>query len=380
MRMWLPPRKGLVQLPPGHRKQHFLEGEAKADLNRRRSTMSLLAFVSDDMEVQAVLPQILVGNTHVLSVGDQQHLSAALRETTIFVLRKKSAWAGTDLLCKVFRLLGKALEGMFPTRHILFSMDANPSHLTDRVVRAAATAGVFLHFVPAGLTPWLQPLDAYCFAALKHAVRHQFEQRQLTSAIGAVSTLQMCEIICEADQATLTQKSWAHAFRGCGFGEQQRSLGKRLRRRLAWPDSSPVVPSSLPSLQQLQKVLTDRKRLPIGWLFHLCNEAAGAAQAATTEAGEPAASASPVTLAEPLARASLGAAPEHHLWHGRLRSSSQLDEPDNAEAASSSRPHSPAVPAPTAPCPPPAPTPAQLSTLPRARRLGPPRSLWQKEV
>ena len=43
------------------------------------------------MEVQAVLPQILVGNTHVLSVGDHQHLGAALRETTIFVLRGNEA-------------------------------------------------------------------------------------------------------------------------------------------------------------------------------------------------------------------------------------------------------------------------------------------------
>jgi len=180
---------------------------------------------------------------------------------------------------------------MFSTQHVLFSMDANASHLAERVVREATTAGVFLHFAFAGLTPWLQPLDAYCCAAVKHAARHKLEQCQLTSPTNAINTLQMCEIICKAAQVTLTHKTWAHAFTGCGFGEQQRSLGKRVRRRLAWPDGPPVVPSTLLSLQQLPKVLTERKRLPISWLFHLNDRAVGSAQAATTETGEPAASA-----------------------------------------------------------------------------------------
>jgi len=127
------------------------------------------------------------------------------------------------LFSKAFRLMGKALGGMFSTQPVLFSIDANASHLAERVVREATTAGVFLHFAFTGLTPWLQPLDAYCCAAVKHAARHKLEQCQLTSPTNAINTLQMCEIICKAAQVTLTHKTWAHAFTGCGFGEQQRS-------------------------------------------------------------------------------------------------------------------------------------------------------------
>ena len=385
MRLWLPARKGYVHLPPGSRKRHILDAERRSDLSKRRSAMSLLAFVSDDAVVQAALPQVLVANKHVLSVRDHEQLGGLIRADSIFILRRESAWATVDLLVEIFRLVAKCLEDCLRTCHILFSMDACPVHMTPRVVRAVAAAGLFLHFVPAGMTAWLQPLDAYCFSALKTAVRQGYEQRLLQSETGDVETCQMCQIICKAVTLVLLGKSWTHAFRGCGFGGDQSFLGGRVRRRLDWPGGPPPVSSDLPSLRQLQHVFIQGRQIPIGWLFNLCQDS-------KTRASTP----------EPLARSALEDEPMPHVWHARLRSSSLVDERSAATTASSSsfgaHPRQP----PAVPCPPPAlallvpaarvpraqrlalpparpplPPPAPV---PRPRRLGAPRSSWHRDA
>ena len=363
MKMWLPARRGYVQLPAGDAKRHCLEQEQRAELGKRRSALSLIAFASDDMEVQKALPQVLIGNSHVLPAHVLAQLGGPLRPNNMFIFRRRSSWADADLLVQIFRLVGKCLEHVLPECHVLFSMDASPVHLSPKVVKAAAIAGLHLHFIPAKMTPWLQPLDAYIFSCLKARVRQKHDRALLESETGEVTTLQMCELICAAVEEVLQSTSWARAFRGCGFAaERQSDLGGRVGRRLDWPHGPPTSSTALPSLEQLQKNCITGKQIPIGWLFHLITK--------TEEDTVPAA-------AEPFACAEAHDSKPAHSWSGRLRSSSHVHFPEHhttcaAETSSSHAAASSSAPPLASPCPPPPAPPVPLHLLPKLGRLGPP--------
>jgi hypothetical protein len=366
MKLWLPARCGYLQPPPGVPRRHCMEQEQRADLHKRRSCFSLIVFVADDMQVQQALPQVLVANANQLSARDYQMLADHQRTDSMFFLRRRSAWTDAPLLADILRLLAKCLESLLPHCHVLLSMDASPVHVTTKVIRAAALAGLHLHFIPAKMTPWLQPLDAYVFASLKVQVRREYEAALVASEIGEVNALQMCEIIAQSVEQVLQQKNWACAFRGCGFGGGTGArLGGRVGRRLAWPDAVPPITSDLPSLQQLQKIWVPNKNIPLGWLFHLCVRHDGSAE----------------TSAEPFALAPAAAAAPPNMWRGRLRSSSQqvleTQDSETAPAAPSSLATEAAAsgsePPGWPPAPPPPPPPRLPPELvPRLRRLGPP--------
>jgi len=79
------------------------------------------------------------------------------------------------LLGDTLRLLADGLETMLPHCHVLLSRSASSVHVTTAVIRAPAQGGLPLHFIPAMMTPWLQPLYAYMFASLEVQVRRRYE-------------------------------------------------------------------------------------------------------------------------------------------------------------------------------------------------------------
>ena len=102
------------------------------------------------------------------------------------------------------------------------------------------------------MTGQLQPFDAHVLGPLKQQLRSAYEDAQLRSASGEVSTVELCLELARMVIALLQGRTWTHAFRGCGFGGQQLGVGKRVRHRLQWPDGPPAVHVELPSLPELQ--------------------------------------------------------------------------------------------------------------------------------
>jgi hypothetical protein len=364
MKMWLPARCGYLQPPAGVRGRHSMEQEQRADLHKQRAAFSLIFFDADNMQLQKALPQVLVANSNQLSARDHQMLACHQRTDNMFCLRSRSAWTDAPLLADILRLCAKCLESLLPRCRVLLSMDASPVHVTTQVIKAAAQGGLCLHFIPAKMTPWLQPLDTYVFTSLQVQVRRKYEAALVASETGEVNALRMREIIAQSVQQLLQQKSWACAFRGCDFGGGTGAmLSGWVGRRLAWPDAAPPTTSDLPSLEQLQKNWVPGKTSPLKWIFHFCVRHDGSAK----------------TSAEPFAHAPAAAAAPPNMWHGTLRSSSQehleTQRSETAPAAPSSAATKAAAsgsgpPAwPPAPPPPPPSLPPQL--VPRLSRLGP---------
>ena len=111
--------------------------------------------------------EVLLANKTVWTHAGFNPLGGHLRGDHIFILRRQSSWANADTLVDFVRFLAKVLEPIAQHLHVVLTLDAGPVHLSERVARAFARARIFLHFVPAHMTAWLQPLDAYAFLPLK---------------------------------------------------------------------------------------------------------------------------------------------------------------------------------------------------------------------
>ena len=233
VKLWMDTGPGLVKIGDDEVRREVLQDEQKADLNKRRSCMSLMAFVADDPEVQRALPQILFVNER--SLGPAQHAMLEQRlldNPAFFICRRPSAWVTVDALKEVLVLLKHRLQAFLATRHILFCMDCSPVHASPKIAKAVARAGLYLHFIPARMTGQLQPLDAYVFGPLKQKLRNAYEDAQLRSPTGEVNIVELCLELAAVVKKLLQEREWGHAFRGCGFGRQQLGVGKRVRQRL----------------------------------------------------------------------------------------------------------------------------------------------------
>jgi len=269
----------------------------------------------------------------MLKLQDYAALGGNVRADNIFVLRRKSSWANIGTLLEFVRSLSKILEPVAQTRHIILTLDACPVHLADRVAISCARHNIFMHFVPALMTAWLQPLDAYVFLPLKRFLRNGHHKIQLSQATGQVSTSQLVQLVCDGVLHIISAKPWSDAFAKCGLSHRQAHVGSLVREKLQWDAGVPVMSSDAPSLAQLQAVWITGRIIPIGWLFSLCREE------------------EPVALPGGVRRSLSPAADVHehrddsaarppHVYSGRLRSSSRLDLDCSQPVAQSAAPGS----------------------------------------
>jgi len=257
-------------LPEGHSRQDFLSRETRSTLSKRRACCSLVCFIADDEEVQLLLPQILLVSNPLITQSECQQLQEELLPSrTLFLKRGKTSWVDGEALVEILNLLGKCLEAVKPLAQCLLLLDCSPVHATERVARAAARQKLLLHYVPASMTSVLQPLDVYVFAGFKRLLRRGYEEELLRSPDGFVKNIDILRIVFRVAGTYLYKTSWKYAFRGCGFGDQQKHLGRRVRMYLKYQDSEPLAGNDLPSLADLRSVWHYSRALPLGWLFHL---------------------------------------------------------------------------------------------------------------
>ena len=74
VKLWIDTGPGLLIVADDEVRREVLMGELKADLNKRRSCMSSMAFVADAPEVQQALPQILCVSERSLNAAQHAEL------------------------------------------------------------------------------------------------------------------------------------------------------------------------------------------------------------------------------------------------------------------------------------------------------------------
>lgn len=242
---------------------------------KQRRYMSHVAVICDRPDVQAVLPQFVIGNGGTLL----QRSIAALRRgrpTNVRLLRKTTAWNTSRLTACLIRQIAAVLAvgGVVPCNtQVVLLVDAARIHYTPEVLRACRTARFWLIVVPAQMTFLLQPLDTHAFAIYKTRLQCAYQRARIgsLSANGDISIAEFLPCIDHAIRSTLEARPWAAAFDSDGFGNRQRSLGGRVKRRLQL-SADPDVPSTRPTDAQLSTCFPRRTRPDFALLWSLFDE------------------------------------------------------------------------------------------------------------
>ena len=233
----------------------------RASLADRRSYISYLACITHDAAVQALLPQVLLGNEHQFTLALLRSVSSQLGPN-IQLWRQKSAWNSHQTMRRWLTTLKKALGSLVESGTVVVLVDVHPSHMHNTIFQHARRCGVRLVYIPAKLTAFLQPCDTHLFAMFKKTFWNGWRKRKSEAIDGSVSTAEWLQIIADTIAKVLPRTTWIKAFRAVGILDQQRVLSLKLAEKLGF-DGALDLPSMLPSVEDAQCIFPSNMKLDV---------------------------------------------------------------------------------------------------------------------
>ena len=231
-----------------------------ASRGKQRSYLTHVAFICDDAGVQAVLPQILVGNKRTLPARQLAALTARL-PPRVHLLREKSAWVTAELCVKIVGLLGAAVAPYLDRCQPIMLLDGLQQHIHRTVLSACVAARIWPIVVPAKMTWLLQPLDTHAFLRYKAHLQRVHQAASARAPDGVVSLGGFVDCIYTAIREVLDVGRWASAFDADGFGIGQGGVSCRVRAQLQL-EAPLAINSERPTLVQLQSCFPKRAAVP----------------------------------------------------------------------------------------------------------------------
>jgi hypothetical protein len=159
-----------------------------------------MATICSDPVLAKYLPQVVVGNEHVLphrlcaAVASDPALNPA--NCDFLLWRRKTSWVTAETMVEYFETLCKNLAHVLPNRLCLLLLDACQAHLHRAVLETARARYLKLVVIPAQTTPWLQPLDLFVFRSFREKMDGQ-------SADGNLSQMAWLRVLNDAIQQAL---------------------------------------------------------------------------------------------------------------------------------------------------------------------------------
>ena len=277
--------------------------------HKLRGCFTHIAMICDDASLQPRLPQIFLGNEHIFPQRVIETTRPDLPKN-ILVWRRKSAWVTKATMVEVVHALAAALGPELAARRVMLLLDACKIHMGAGFLRACASRGILVHYVPAKLTWLMQPLDTHAFARFKVALGCQYRHEIMKH--GRCELAAMLRIVGTVVRKVLQGVRWSYAFDANGFGKKQAEVRKTILEVLD-QESAVGASSQLPTYDQFSSIFPRRAVMPLADLLSFHRRQGRAAARARM----------PVELAA-LEPVPLERRPDHNPWHGRLRSSSAL--------------------------------------------------------
>jgi len=240
-----------------------------ATRHQLRGQITHAAIIADDLEIQRLLPQVLVGDHHLLPARTVTALRDAL-PANVRLLRLKSRWMDAPLMQAILREIALVLRGRPNIKPVLL-LDCCPAHLQEPVLRTAKACRINLIFIPAKFTWLLQPCDTGVFHRYKQCLQRRYSELRRDSAAGMVDQEDWWRVIIEEANAFVAQRSWSHVFAGNGFHGVDARLSSYIRNQMEWQEIPPLEPG-MPSLADLQTVLPKGRQLKWGLVLPRARE------------------------------------------------------------------------------------------------------------
>lgn len=257
-------QKGLrvsrCSLPPG-----FKHRRAQVSASEEKAGLTYIAFLTHDPLVQPKLPQVLLGNHHVMTLKLLRDLSAVTPQN-FKVWRKESSWNNHTVMCQLLTLLCHCLQDYLTSHQVILVLDVARCHFHSKIFGLANRLGIRLVYVPAKLTWLLQPLDTHVFSRLKRMLRKRWVDLKVESSSGVVSHLAWITAVFELVKMLLCGTKWLPAFRAL---MDEKALSARVLEELGWEGPRPIANQAL-SLEQLQTIFPRRARISRDSLLKWC--------------------------------------------------------------------------------------------------------------
>ena len=257
---------GIVGTVLRRRPRVMWQGGDRASLADRRGSVTYLASICNDVNVNRILPQVLLGNTRRFLQRIMAEASATVGEN-VYIWREKSAWNNKVVMQRYIRLLCSCLGDCLQSHAVFLLVDMAPCHIHPSVFSLARTMGLRMLLVPTGLTGLLQPLDTHVFRQFRGRMRELWVEHKSVVENGQVSFLSWLRIVSDAIQGVVVSKDWLRAFRQTGLLSCQDQLTPKLLRALGW-DTRPVIASGLPGLGQAAALFPRNSTANVeAWVF-----------------------------------------------------------------------------------------------------------------
>ena len=291
-----------------------------------RGSMTLVAFICHDPEMQTALPQVLIASRAHVTEERAENLRRTLPEN-VFLWRGSKAWVTNDTMVRLMKILDERVRAAQPGRQILLYFDAFRAHWTPHALRAMTRCNIMHCLIPAKLTCVLQPLDSHVFGLFKHWLKIKCQMGQTLKEAGKLDALLLVKCAVECIKEVLEGRSWQKAFAETGLNGAQAGVSQRVLAQLGLP-RVPSITDDIPELHHLQVLFPEGANIPIAGVFG-CFLRAGSGDDSDRrhlhmEIGE-------CTHGNP------------GMWHGRLRSSSSLRGPSMALSSTDPLPALPAT-------------------------------------
>ncbi len=159
------------------------------------------------------------------------------------------------------RFLGALSAALKPFRtefecHLL--LDVAPCHLVEKVFKAAKAKKIKLIFVPAKLSPIVQPLDTHAYSVFKHWLERKHQQLRDQYPDGLVPGRIWLGWLLKAPEAFFSARQWAPAFDAVGATGKFECITRVLRQHMKPQD---MLRSDAPLPEDLALVWPKRRRM-----------------------------------------------------------------------------------------------------------------------
>jgi hypothetical protein len=254
-------KKGLV-LTTRHRRKPVLLQQPQ----QTRGSFSHVAFICDDPSVQPRLPQLILGNEHVLPRRDLEALQSSLAPN-VYLIRGKSSWLDHPTFCIALKWLARGLQNLGASHSFLLLLDCCYVHLHHSVLRTARKFHLRLCFVPKKTTWLLQPCDTHLFRRYKAYLRRAYHSLQLRKESSEITTQEMLKLVFEVIRFVLQGTQWEKAFSDNGYVLNQLGLCGRIKSTLPdlnLPDESsdPITFAEIREILPRGRIFEERLFLP----------------------------------------------------------------------------------------------------------------------
>lgn len=231
-------------LRPRSARQQGQPGRSQDRPDRTDTKTSLIGCVTDQPELQPLLPQVFLAK--YTGARHPPHWMTVACAAAGFPLEY---WHGTSgsSTPTIVQNWATRLRSVVHTFHddafILLIWDCHSSHLDLGTVRHLQMLGILTVFIPAKLTWLLQQLDVYVYSELKATIRNIESQERLASDTGQLGPGAWITNTARAVDHVLVSRDWSDEFDRLGAGATVASLKPEVRRYLNGIPVQPRLPS-----------------------------------------------------------------------------------------------------------------------------------------